>query len=94
MKQENYGDGRKKSTHTRLLISRLHAFVDLEKIPVISTDRGKLCTLSEGIKQKIYSALINEENSTTTFLIVKSLSCDQKRGQKPSPTLMEVSVHV
>jgi hypothetical protein len=76
------------------LISRLHAFVDLQKIPFISTDRGKLCTVSEGIERGIYSVLINEENDTTLFLIIKSLCCDQNRGQKPGPTLMEVSVHV
>ena len=62
-----------KSMNIEFLISRLHAFVDLEKIPFISTDRGKLCTVSEGIEQEVYSALINEENHTTPFLIIKSL---------------------
>ena len=47
---------RMKSMNIEFLISRLHAFVDLEKIPFISTDRGKLCTVSEGIEQEVYSA--------------------------------------
>lgn len=73
MRQENYGDGQKKLMNIEFLTSRLHAFIDLEKIPFISTGRGKLCTVSEGIEKEIYSVLINEENSTTPFLIIESL---------------------
>lgn len=93
MRQENYGGGGMTLMSVEFLKSRLHAFLDLEKIPFNSIDRGKLCTVSGVIEREIYSALVNGENITTRLLIIESLCCDQNRC-KTWPTLMEVSVHV
>ena len=89
-----------KLMNIEFLISRLHAFIDLEKIPFNSTDRGKLFTVSEGIEREIYSVLINEENITTRLLIIESLVAIRIEGRNPAHidgsirTCMKIYGHV